>query len=104
MALGRNALFGAAVTAALGVPFALSDKEETSPVSKAGEHGQIADDASVAAAGLSDGASPHAAVASLPAAVEGAVVNDLGEILRFDRTPAWITGRWPRVMNSRHAA
>ncbi|HYW80799.1 MAG TPA: DUF6690 family protein [Thermoguttaceae bacterium] len=31
------------------------------------------------------------------AAIEGAPVSDLGELLRFDITPDWIVRRWPRV-------
>ena len=31
------------------------------------------------------------------AAIEGAPVSDFAEVLRFDVTPDWILGRWPRV-------
>lgn len=104
MALGRNALFGAAVTAALGVPFALSDKDSTPAASKsAGEHAPLEDGTGLAATGVSAGLGPQAPAASLPSAIEGSVVVDLGEILRFDLTPSWVTKRWPRVLNSRHA-
>jgi hypothetical protein len=109
MSLGRNALFGAAVTAALGVPFALSDKEESaSPSHEADAH--LADAHLPGVAASASETAPHSAthLASAPSltatgAVEGPLVADLAEILRFDLTPAWITQRWPRVMNSRHA-
>jgi len=29
--------------------------------------------------------------------IAGAPVGDLGEVIRFDITPSWVTGRWPRV-------
>lgn len=104
MTLGRNALFGAAVTAALGVPFALSDKDETPAANKpASESELLAGAANLSAASHSAGSAPHGHSASLPSAIEGSVVTDLGEILRFDLTPDWVTRRWPRVMNSRHA-
>lgn len=104
MALGRNALFGAAVTAALGVPFALSDKDETSASNqRVGEHAPIAEGTSSSATNHSTGLAAHAASTTLPTAIEGSVATDLNEILRFDLTPSWVTKRWPRVMNSRHA-
>ena len=31
------------------------------------------------------------------APLEGHTVQDLGEVLRFDGTPAWVMARWPRV-------
>ncbi len=31
------------------------------------------------------------------APLEGRTVQDLGEVLRFDGTPAWVMARWPRV-------
>jgi hypothetical protein len=95
--LGKNALFGTAVMAALGVPFALSDKEETSASRPATPD---AAEASSATAG---------APASLPGwrsdgtPLEGPAVANLEEVLRFDVTPAWLIQRWPRVMNARHA-
>jgi hypothetical protein len=33
--------------------------------------------------------------------VEGPPIAELADVLRFDITPAWITQRWPRVMNAR---
>jgi hypothetical protein len=35
--------------------------------------------------------------ADAEAFVAGPAVANLGEILRFDVTPTWVTGRWPRV-------
>ncbi|MEE8451665.1 MAG: DUF6690 family protein [Thermoguttaceae bacterium] len=51
-----------------------------------------ASDSAVAAA-LADDESSTDRVA----AIEGAPVSDLGELLRFDVTPDWIMRRWPRV-------
>lgn len=104
MSLGRNALFGAAVTAALGVPFALSDREESPATSTSAIAGL--DHAATSPADSPASSAPLPSSASLAAhgAVEGPLVADLAEILRFDLTPAWVTQRWPRVMNSRHAA
>jgi hypothetical protein len=101
MAFGRNALFGAAVAAALGVPFALSDKNEPSASDplEAG-HGDAAISKEPTAGSLSTLSGPHTSHAT----VEGPLVADLAEILRFDLTPSSISQRWPRVMNSRHAA
>ena len=99
--MGRNALFGTAVMAALGVPFALSDKDPAADK-------QPADLPAVEVAEGSSGdiAAWEGKPSLLPTdrAVEGAPVTDLSEILRFDVTPSWLIQRWPRVMNSRHAA
>jgi hypothetical protein len=99
--LGRNALFGTAVMAALGVPFALSDKDSAEPAA-----GAAAGNGSPASglASAVDGASDFAALRQDTTPLEGPAVSDLAEVLRFDITPAWLIERWPRVMNARHAA
>jgi hypothetical protein len=35
--------------------------------------------------------------AAKPVAIEGFGAADLGEVLQFDGTPAWVMSRWPRV-------
>src|SRR5687767_3347320 len=95
--LGRNTLFGTAVMAALGVPFALSDKEEPSPAEaklNPSDTSAVTQDATGRLLPSRTDRSP----------LEGPAVADLAEVLRFDITPAWLTQRWPRVMNARHAA
>src|SRR5205823_12511410 len=32
-----------------------------------------------------------------PPSIEGPATVDLGDVLRFDPTPAWVMARWPRV-------
>jgi hypothetical protein len=103
--MGRNALFGTAVMAALGVPFALSDKQDESSTPAA------ARDAAAAARSGSRETSESGILTSSTTArsaeaapLEGPAVANLAEILRFDITPAWLTQRWPRVMNARHAS
>lgn len=96
--LGRNTLFGTAVMAALGVPFALSDKEDPSSPAAAKLNSS---DTSAAAQGATGRVLPSRTDG---APLEGPAVADLAEVLRFDITPAWLTQRWPRVMNARHAA
>jgi hypothetical protein len=98
--LGKHALFGTAVLAALGVPYALSHKEEagstiSNAVAKLGSSGS--NPASDAASDL-----PVLHGDSLP--LEGPQVANLGEVFRFDITPDWLLSRWPRVMNVRYAA
>jgi hypothetical protein len=96
--IGKHALFGTAVLAALGVPYVLSDMK-------------LADSSSAGKPNVGAAAEPlEKAAGSFPALkndavpVEGPAVVDLGEVLRFDLTPSWVMGRWPRVMNARHEA
>jgi hypothetical protein len=97
--LGRNTLFGTAVMAALGVPFALSDKDESSPADTKAILGSY-ESSAVPNATAPDSSTWRPGAAPL----EGPAVADLADVLRFDITPAWVIERWPRVMNARHAA
>jgi hypothetical protein len=43
---------------------------------------------------------PMATDPRLTAPIAGPPVGQLGEIIRFDITPGWVTGRWPRVTST----
>ncbi len=93
--IGKHALFGMAVAAALGVPYVLSDQV-----------GKVSQPQSAAGGAAAAAANSHGlpALGHDSAPLEGPAVTDLAEVIRFDITPSWLTGRWPRVMNARHEA
>jgi hypothetical protein len=96
--LKRNALFGAAVLAATTVPCLLNSPavDETAVPKPAAEY--------QAQLPHSDATwrRPINAALAAPAAQVSSQADDsavrLAELFRFDVTPGWIIGRWPRVM------
>jgi hypothetical protein len=103
---GRHTLFGMAVLAATGVPYALSNLAEkpghaTEPV-EPGSSPATEQPLSSGSAPMQP-AQPIADLAPPPSQpLEGPQVVDLAEVFRFDVSPSWLTQRWPRVMSSRH--
>jgi hypothetical protein len=97
MALGRHALFGTAVAAAFGLPYAFSDKDESARPAAAAPD-------TAATAAVEETTKQFPALQDTSRPLEGPAVADLGEVLHFEVTPAWLTSRWPRVMNTRHQA
>ncbi len=101
--LGRNTLFGTAVMAAFGLPYAMSDRPE-SATSSGGT--AIAEALTKAPAEtVQKLARDYPALRPDAAAPwEGPAVVDLAEVVRFDVSPSWVIQRWPRVMNNRHGS
>lgn len=104
---GRHTLFGMAVLAATGVPYALSNLAgERAREGRSAESDPLAEAPRLPVAS-SDGA-PNpvqlmaASVQPPVQPLEGPQVVDLAEVLRFDIAPAWLVQRWPRVMSTRH--
>lgn len=107
--LGRHSLFGVAVLAATGVPYSLSAIGDKSAPESETSWQSAADADSGDAAVAGNGGAPDmvtttnrfSALQSTERPLEGPGASSLAEVLRFDVSPAWLLGRWPRVMNSR---
>lgn len=98
---GRHSLFGVAVLAATGVPYALSalDGDDAPGRAPPAAISQIEGTTKFSTTEIDSAAGD-----SSPRPLEGEGFSDFGEVFHFDVTTAWILGRWPRVISGGHGA
>ena len=93
--LAKHALFGAAVMAATGAPYAMHTVSDA--IEARGGAGNLFGSSFTAGLSGFDGQSGAVSVTSTEP-VEGPPIADVAEILSFDISPAWVQSRWPRVL------
>jgi hypothetical protein len=99
----KRLFFISVMAAAVGVPYVLSSSSDwwrsigsqfAGTTDPKANPGTTATDAKIAPSHQTAGISP---ATPTPRAVEGFGAQDLGEVLQFNGTPAWVMARWPRV-------
>lgn len=100
--LKRHSLFGLAVLSATGVPYALSQINGAGGSASRQWSDKLGASQSIEGQAAADPAAEFPALRSTERPIEGPGVTNLSDVFRYDATPSWVLGRWPRVMNSRY--